>query len=465
MSTGVFSVDLLRRSIRAQVIGPTDAGYDEARAVWNGSIDRRPLAVVRPADTAEVAEAVAAIRAGGADLTVRGGGHNYAGHAVADGAVMLDLSKLDSVLVDPVRMRARCGGGATWAELDGTANRHGLAVTGGFISDTGIGGLTLGGGFGWLTPLFGMSCDNLVAAEVVTADGHVVAASLQENPDLFWALRGGGGNFGITTSFEFALHEFGPLVQVALLWWPPSEAVGPLVEGNAVLMDLPVRHCGTINAISGPPAPFVPERWQGEPGFVIGIAGDGSPDDLAAAVAPLRALTPTPAWELVAEMPYAALQQLFDDIAPWGTFAYEKSLYLDRIDAAVAEVMVEQYPRKNSPLSVMPSMPLCGRFCDVPEGNTAFGGSRDPGLLVNISASCPDPAVFAAEREWVREFWGELRPFARGDGGYVNFLTDPGQEQVATSYGPKYHRLRSVKTAWDPANVFRHNANITPVVP
>lgn len=186
MSTGVFSVDLLRRSIRAQVIGPADAGYDEARAVWNGSIDRRPLAVVRPADTAEVAEAVAAIRVGGADLTAaRGGGHNYAGHAVADGAVMLDLSKLDSVLVDPVRLRARCGGGATWAELDGMANRQGLAVTGGFISDTGIGGLTLGGGLGWLTPLFGMSCDNLVAAEVVTADGHVVAASMQENQDLY----------------------------------------------------------------------------------------------------------------------------------------------------------------------------------------------------------------------------------------------------------------------------------------
>ena len=349
---------------------------------------------------------------------------------------MLDLSKLDSVLVDPVRLRARCGGGATWAELDGMANRQGLAVTGGFISDTGIGGLTLGGGLGWLTPLFGMSCDNLVAAEVVTADGHVVAASMQENQDLYWALRGGGGNFGIVTGFEFTLHEFGPMVQVALLWWPPSEAVGPLVEGQAVLMDLPARHCGTINAISCPPAPFVPEHWQGVPGFVVGIAGDRSANDLADAVAPLRALTPTPAWELVAEMPYAALQQLFDGIAPWGTFAYEKSLYLDRIDAAVAEVMVEQYPRKHSPLSVMPSMPLCGRFCDVPEGNTAFGGSRDPGVLVNISASCPDPAVFAAEREWVREFWDELRPFARGDGSYVNFLADPGRSRSPSVTAP-----------------------------
>ncbi|MEU5405390.1 FAD-binding oxidoreductase [Nocardia asteroides] len=465
MSTGVFDVGALRRAVAAQVIGPGEPGYDEARAVWNGAIDRRPSAVVRPADTAEVAEAVAAIRASGADLTVRGGGHNYAGHAVADGAVLLDLGRLDQVLVDPLRQRARCGGGATWAELDGMAGAQGLAVTGGFISDTGIGGLTLGGGFGWLTPLFGMSCDNLVEAEVVTAEGHVVAASAQENPDLFWALRGGGGNFGIVTGFEFVLHAFGPMVQVALLWWPPEEAVAALVEGQAVLMDLPARHCGTINAISGPPAPFVPRHWQGKPGFVVGIAGDGSAFDLADAVAPLRALTPTPAWELVAEMPYPALQQLFDGTAPWGLWSYEKSLYLDRIDAAVAEVMVEQYPRSRAPLSVMPTLPLCGHYSRLADADTAFGGSREPGLIVNISTSSPDPATFAAERQWVREFWDELRPFARDDRTYVNFLGDGNTAQVAAAYGAKYDRLRAVKGRWDPTNVFRHNANISPALP
>ncbi|MFD4429218.1 FAD-binding oxidoreductase [Nocardia sp. NPDC058497] len=464
MSTGVFSVDPLRRSIGAQVIGPGDAGYDEARTVWNGAIDRRPLAVVRPADTAEVAEAVGVLRAIEADLTVRGGGHNYAGHAVADGAVMLDLSKLDSVLVDPLRRRARCGGGATWAELDGMAAAQGLAVTGGFLSDTGIGGLTLGGGFGWLTPMFGMSCDNLVSVEVVTADGRVVVASERENPDLFWGLRGGGGNFGIATSFEFELHEFGPMVQVALLFWPPEDGVAALTEGQAVLMSLPERHFGSMNAISGPPAPFVPERWQGEPGFVVAIAGDGTADDLADAVVLLRALTPAPAWELVAEMPYPALQQLFDDIAPWGMCAYENSLYLDRIDVAAAEVMVRHYLLRTSPLSVMPTMPLCGQFCATADADSAFGGSRAPGVIVSISGACPDPAGYAAERTWVRDFWTELRPFARAEQGYVNFMSDAGQEQVAQTYGDKYGRLRAVKAAWDPDNVFRHNANIPPAV-
>ncbi|MGW5313659.1 FAD-binding oxidoreductase [Nocardia thailandica] len=462
MSTGFVSVDLLQGALGAQVIGPDDPGYDQARSVWNGAIDRRPAAVVRPADTAQVAEAVALFRAEGIDFTVRGGGHNYAGHAVADGAAELDLSRLAGVTVDPDAARARCGGGATWAAFDAATTAHGLVCTGGFISDTGVGGLTLGGGFGWLTPLFGMTIDNLRAAEVVTADGRVVTASATENPDLFWALRGGGGNFGVVTAFEFALHAFAPLVQVALLWWPPADGVAALTAAQAVLPALPDRHCGTINAISGPPAPFVPPGLQGRPGFAVGVLGDRTAADLAAALVPLRAATPAPGWEMVAEMPYVALQQMFDPVAPWGLPSYEKSLYLDAIDDTVAQVMTRHYPRRSSPLSVMPVMPLCGRFCEPADADTAFGGSRAPGMMVNISACCPDPAAYPAERDWVRAFWADLRPFARDDASYVNFLADADPARVADSYGDRYARLRAIKTVWDPDNVLCHNANIPP---
>ncbi|MBF6170616.1 FAD-binding oxidoreductase [Nocardia blacklockiae] len=457
-----FEPGRVRAEIDGTVLVPGDPGFDEARRVWNGDIHRMPSMVVRPTSARDVATCVRRLTDAGADFTVRGGGHNYAGHAVADGAVMIDLSMLNSVVVDPDSRRARCGGGATWAQLDAATQVHGLAVTGGFISDTGVGGLTLGGGLGWLTRRAGLTCDNLVSAQVVTAAGEIVTASEEENPDLHWALRGGGGNFGIVTEFGFRLHQVPPMVQLTLLFWTPEDAAAGLAAARDALPDLPPSYGVAMFGLSAPPEPFVPEHFQGRPGCAVGVVGWADPARLAAATAPLRARAPKPAWELVTPIPYLALQQMFDAAAPWGLRSYEKSLYVEELSEAVLEAIVAAVPRKNSPLTLVPLFPLDSAYCETADEDTAFSGPRSPGWAINISAACPDPAVFDAERAWVRALWDTLRVYARDDAGYVNFLVENDPERIRHSYGAKYERLAAVKAVWDPRNVFRHNANIPP---
>ncbi|WP_433562203.1 FAD-binding oxidoreductase [Nocardia sp. CA-151230] len=462
MTTAGIDIEGLRTSVDGEVIAPGDAEYDVARQVWNGCFDRRPAVIVRPASPAGVAAAVVAARTGNLDLTVRGGGHNYAGHAVADGAMMIDLRALDSVAVDPVSKLARCGGGCTWAQVDAATTEHALAVTGGFISSTGIGGLTLGGGMGWLTMRAGLTCDSVASAEVVTADGCVVTAAPEENPDLYWALRGGGGNFGIVTAFTFALHDLPPIGQLTMLCWTPADAVAGLAAGRDLIASLPTGYCAAILAVSGPPEPFVPEEHQGRPGFVVVVIGFGEPQELEAVVAPLRAVAPTPAWELVTPIPYTALQRMFDESSPAGLFAYEKSLYMDELTDEVLATLVDRFPRRSLVDSLVPIFPLRGAYCAIANANTAFGGSRQPCWAININALSAEPADFPAEREWARDFWAALRPHARSDAGYVNFLVDHDQHRVRESYGDKYSRLVALKSAWDPDNIFHHNANIPP---
>jgi len=423
----------LTRALPGQVFTEADEKYEDvlASAVWNGAIRRRPGVIAQPRTTAEVVEVLSACRRHSVDLTVRGGGHGFAGHAVADGAVMLDLRLLDQISVDVEAGRVRCGGGATWAALDAATAEHGLAVPGGFISHTGVAGLTLGGGMGWLSRWGGLSCDNLLSVELATADGRVVTASAAENPDLFWALRGGGGNFGVATTFEFAAHELNPMANLGLFFWRPQDAQAPLRLARDLIPNLPDEVSGFIAGLSAPPAPFVPPEHHGTPGFAVALVNWGSPEEHARLVAPLREMEPL--FEMVTPIPHVALQQMFDDSAPWGVLGYEKAIYLESLTDNVIDILIERLPQKQSPLSFVPIFSLGGAYARVPEQETAFGGSRTVRWTVNLVAFDTDEEMLVHD-----------------------------EDRVRLAYAEKYDRLAAIKANWDPENVFHHNANIRP---
>jgi FAD/FMN-containing dehydrogenase len=455
-------VDRLRALMTGPVFCPGDEEYDAARSVWNGDIDRRPALIARCLSPGDVGEAIRFARAEGYEISVRGGGHNFGGVAVCEDGLMIDLSAMNQVDVDPTTRRARCGGGTTIADLDTATQEYGLAVTGGTVSDTGIGGLTLGGGMGWLTARIGLSCDNLVAAEIVTADGRCLRASDTEHRDLFWALRGGGGNFGVVTTFEFALHPIGPEVHLGFFFWPQESARDALCAARDAALALPRGVGCLIAGVNAPPAPFVPEELQLTPGIAMIVASFDSAEEHAAAVAPVRAALPPPV-DFVTPIPYVGLQQLLDESLPWGILGYEKAHYLDDFDDVVVELVVEQLAKKSSPMSFTPIFPLMGAYRDVADADTAFGGSRSARWAFNIAAIAPDAEGLAADRAWARSFWDALRPYASGTGSYVNFMTDFEEDRVRETYGAeKYERLATIKTQYDPENIFHRNANIRP---
>jgi FAD/FMN-containing dehydrogenase len=328
-----------------------------------------------------------------------------------------------------------------------------------------VGGLSLGGGIGWLSPKAGLSCDNLVSARVVLADGRVVTASQTENPDLHWALRGGGGNFGIVTEFEFALTDVGPLVQLGMFFVPVERGAEGLKAIRDSLETLPEAFGRQIVGLNAPPLPFVPEALHFAPGYMVAVVGWGTPEEHADAVAPVREAV-NPAFEMVTPIPYVGLQQLIDASAPWGILGYEKAIYLDELTDEAAAVVAEHFARKTSPMSIMPVFMLGGAYARVADDATAFGGSRSAKWLFNIAAIAPEPDLLAADRTWVREFFDALTPFSSNSGGYVNFIADVGDDdRVRTAYGPeKYDRLSSIKSTFDPDNVFHMNANIKPRV-
>ncbi len=375
-------VDRLRALMTGPVFGPGDTDYDTARSVFNGEIDRRPAVIARCLSAADVGAAIGFARAEGLEISVRGGGHNYGGAAVCADGLMIDLSAMNQVDVDPTTRRARCGGGATIADLDSATQEHGLAVTGGTVSHTGVGGLTLGGGIGFLHPRHGLTCDNLESAEIVTADGRYLRASETDHPDLFWALRGGGGNFGVVTTFEFRLHPIGPEVHLGFFFWPQDSAREALRATRDAALALPRGVGCLIAGVNAPPAPFVPEQLHFAPGIAMIVAGFDSAEEHAAAVAPVRAALPPPV-ELVTPIPYVGLQQLLDPSAPWGAFGYEKALYLDEFDDAMVDIVVDQLAKKKSPMSLAPIFPLIGAYHDVADADTAFGGSRSAQWVFN----------------------------------------------------------------------------------
>jgi FAD/FMN-containing dehydrogenase len=461
--TQMLGIDALRTQLTGRVIDKYDFDYEAARSVWNGAIDRRPAVIVRCSGPSDVAAAIAFGRGHGTQISVRGGGHGCWGAAELDGGLVIDLSDLRGVSVDPGSRRVWCSGGATIGDLDAATARHDLAVTGGTISHTGLGGLALGGGLGWLVHKAGLTVDNLLSAEIVTAQGRTLCVSADEHPDLFWAVRGGGGNFGVVTGFEFRLHEVGPLVYLGLFFWTPDHGAEALRIGREVAASLP-PNAGLVMAagLAAPHAPFVPAAHRGTPGYGLMIAGFGSALEHHRLIAPVRQ-APPPLFEFVTPLPYLELQKTLDDTAPWGIHAHEKSLYLQELSEDAISILSENIPRKSSPMSFITIFSLGGAFADVGEQETAFGGSRQTRFLVSMTAIAPDAELLATDRAWTSSVWQALVPHASGSGGYINVMADFDEERVQASYGvEKYQRLADIKARYDPDNVFRMNANIKP---
>jgi len=456
------SIDTLRGALSGPVIGPADPDYDQARRVWNAGIDRHPAMIARCASPADVAAAVTFGAANGLEITVRGGAHSMSGAAVVNDGLMIDLSQLNQVRVDPRAKRARAGGGALMADLDAATQAHGLAVPAGVVSHTGVGGLTLGGGMGWLTRQAGLSIDNLTSAQVVTADGQIVRAAIDENPDLFWAIRGGGGNFGVVTEFEFRLHEVGPVVQVGLLFWGLEQGPDVLGLAREVIAALPRELNIIIAGLNAPPAPFVPEQHHHQPGYALVVAGFGSAGQHRQVMTRIRQALP-PLWELTTPMPYVALQQILDEANAWGFHTYDKGTYLENLSDEAIAVVADHLPRKTSPLSALLFYRLDQAYSEAGEDDTAFSGGRSPRFAVFMVAVCPTSQLLAADRAWARSFWEALRPHSLGAGSYVNAMTEFEDDRVRASYGSaKYERLAKIKRKYDPQNLFHHNANIQP---
>ena len=456
------SIEQLRAQMSGEVLVPGDDGYDEARRVWNGDIDRRPAVIARCSSAADVSAAIRYAVENGLELAVRGGAHSMSGMSAVDDGLVVDLSRLNAVTVDPEARRARSGGGALLGELIEATQEHGLALPVGAISHTGVAGLTLGGGMGWLTRKHGLTIDHLLSAQVVLADGRIVRASADEHPDLFWALRGGGGNFGVVTEFEFALHPVGPMVEFGMLFWGLDQGAEALGAARGVMGSLPDGVNVIFGALNAPPEPFVPEQHQLQPGYAAVVVGFHGEQEHREVLARFRQAVP-PLWEFTTSMPYVALQQMFDESNAWGHHYYEKGLYLEDITDGVIDALVEHVPRKSSPLSVVLLYRLDGAYCDVDDDATAFSGGRTPRYAMFAIADAPVPELLEADRPWVRALYDALPEHFRGGDTYVNALGDEAEDRVRAAYGAgKYARLARIKREYDPENVFHRNANIRP---
>ena len=452
----------LRTAMTGRVLDPTDDEYETARTVWNADINRRPTVIAECASAADVAAAIRFGTEQGLEIAVRGGAHSTAGASVVDDGLTIDLRRLNDITVDSVVKRASVGGGALLREMDAATQAHGLAVPSGLVGHTGVGGLALGGGMGWLSRRHGLTLDNLLAAEIVTADGQIRRATAEENSDLFWAIRGGGGNFGVVTNFEFRAHKVGPIVQFALLFWGADEGNEALRSMRDVIHDLPRDVNVVVACMSAPPAPFVPEEHHFTPGYAALVTGFGSAEEHAAVAGALRARL-APLFEFVTPMPYVDVQQLLDEANAAGQFYYDKGADLADLSDDVIGVVTDHMQRRSSPMSIALFYPLGGAFSEVGEDDTAFGGARTPHHSLVMSGVALDPEVLATERAWARSFWEALQPLASGIGSYVNLMTEVEPDRVRASYGPaKYGRLAGIKAKYDPGNVFHHNANIKP---
>ena len=445
--------------LTGRVIEPADAGYEEARRIWNGAIDRRPLFIARCADAADARAALEFARRRDLPISVRGGGHNVAGTALCDGGVVIDLSDLKGIAVDPDRRRARVQPGVRWGELDAATQAHGLATTGGIVTDTGVGGLTLGGGIGWLMRRHGLTCDNLVSARVLTAAGELLTASEDENPDLLWGLRGGGGNFGIVTEFEFALHAVGPEVIAGLVMHRAADAGDVLCAYRDLAASAPDGLTTIVSLRTAPDLPWVPAALRGLPVLLIAACWSGDPDEGEEALRPLRGIG-APVRDLIAPRPYAEHQSMFDATVPSRFGYYWKSHYLPPLTGAAIDTMAALAWSKRSPLSYTLLFHMGGAVRGRSDDAAAFSG-RASEHAININAMWA-PGSEPADLGWARDFWEAMRPHATG-GVYVNFLGEEGDDRVRAAYGDtKYRRLAALKARYDPDNVLRANQNIRP---
>ncbi len=440
-----------------ELIRPDDVGYEEARIVFNAMIDRRPAAIAQCATPADVGNALALAARDGLDVAVRAGGHSVAGACLNDDGLVIDVRPMKSIQVDPEARQVRVGAGVTWGEFDRATQEHGLATTGGRVSTTGVAGLTLGGGSGWAERAWGLACDNLVSVDLVTAGGRAVTASETENPELFWALHGGGGNFGVVTSFVFELHELGPLVTAGLMLWPGDAASDVARRYRDLAADAPDELGTALVVLTGPPEEFVPTHLQGT--TVLGIAGlwVGDVDEGAEAMQPFKDLGPEV--DLVGPMPYADFQCMIDD--PPGMRNYWSADYHDSFPDDALDVFVKYGFSKQSPLSQQLLVPWGGAVARVGEDATPMT-KRSTAWITHPFAVWEDPGDDAANIEWARSFRRDIAHYATG-GVYLNFIGDEGEERVRAAYGDaKYDRLARIKGEWDPTNVFRGNQNIKP---
>jgi FAD/FMN-containing dehydrogenase len=457
---GDGTVAELAEAVRGAVIRPGDEGYDEARAIWNGAHDRRPALILRCAGVSDVIRGVQFARSQDLLLAVRGGKHSIPGFSTCDDGMVLDLSPMQAVRVDPEAGTARAEAGVTWGVFDHETQAHGLATTGGLVSTTGVAGFTLGGGIGWLMRKHGLTCDNLLAADVVTADGRLVRASADENPDLFWGLRGGGGNFGVATSFEYSVHPVGPTVTGGAIFYPGDRAAEILRFYREWVQDQPDELTSLANLLTCPPAPFLPEAWHGKQLVAIIPVHCGSLEDGERAVRPLRGLG-EPVADLLGPIPYVAMQSLIDPLWGPGAHSYMKAGWMGGLDDAAIDTLVRYRDEVTSPKTEIHVHHMGGAVARVPADATAFGDRGAP-FLLNVLASTFTADGYDDAVTWAQDLYGAMEPALTG-GTYVNFLSNEGEERVRDAYGQdKYDRLVALKDAYDPTNLFRLNQNIVP---
>lgn len=451
------TIDTFATKLEGDLVTPGSDRYDDARSVWNGMIDRRPALIARCLTPGDVVTAVDFARQRDLLIAVRGGGHNVAGHGTCDDGLVLDLSPMDAVSVDPRKRTARVQGGAVWAQVDDATTPHGLAVPNGLVSTTGVGGLTLGGGFGWISRAHGLTCDNLLSAQVVTADAETLTASDRENPELFWALRGGGGNFGVVTELEFALHPVGKVL-AGLVIHPLDRATSVLRSYRDIVRKAPDELTCYLLFRPAPAAPFLPEEVHGEPILALVICALGDPDSAEAAARPLRELG-DPLADVVSRRPYVEWQRFSD--ANWepGYRDYWKADYLTGLPDAALDTLVEHAATLPTPHSDFKIAHFEGAVGRPSPSATAFP-HRDAPFVLNVNARWEDPAEDGEHIAWARRLYEAMQPFASGV--YVNFLGDEGEERVRQAYGENYQRLARIKADYDPKNLFRMNQNIEP---
>lgn len=453
------AIEALSAATRGQVLRPGDADFDQSRRLWNAMIDRRPAVIVRCAGVADVRRAVAFARDNNLPLAVRGGAHNIAGTAVCDDGLMIDLSPMKSVRVDPVARRAYVEPGATLRDFDHEAQAFGLATPLGVNSTTGVSGLTLGGGFGWLSRKYGMTVDNLISADVVTADGELVHAAADTHEDLFWAIRGGGGNFGVVTMFEFRLHPVGPAVFGGLVVLPMEQAKEALKKYRVAASEMPDTLSVWAVLRLAPPLPFLPEDVHGKPVVAFASCYTGALEDGPTALEVVRRFG-TPYGEHLGPMPYAMWQQAFDPLLTPGARNYWKSHNLAELPDGLLDVLIDAIGKLPSPQCEIFFGQIGGQTARYPVDATAYP-SRDTQYVMNVHGRWDDANDDARCIAWARAFFEAAAPFALGS-AYVNFLTQDEAERIGAAYGPNYARLVAAKTRYDPHNLFRHNQNIKP---
>ncbi len=454
-------LDGLKMRLRGPLFAPGDVGYEESRTVWNAMIDRQPALVARCLGIADVIACVQCARENDILLCIKGGGHNIAGLATADGALMLDMSLMRGVWVDPQRRVAHAQAGCLLGDVDRERQVHGLAAVLGFVSLTGIAGLTLGGGFGYLTKRWGWTSDNVVGMDVVTADARVVRASSDENEDLFWGLRGGGGNFGVVTGIDYALYPVGPEIVGGVVAWPASEAPRILELYRTLAEKAPPELTLVVLMRPAPAAPWLPKDMHGKPIVALIACYSGKPEEGEKAVASIKSFG-SPIGDVLLRRPYTQLQSLLDATQPKGRRYYWKSEYLSHIDPALCEKLMEHAARIQSPHSMVGLFQIEGALNRLKADHSPVG-NRDARYVLNIAGAWEQAGDDKANIDWARRAWNDMKPFSTG-GTYINFLTeDEGPERIEAALGKGLRRLAEVKARWDPTNMFRTNRNIQPV--